>query len=115
MIAHELTFRIDRLSPKAVVPQPYSYYEWSLRKCHRPKRQEFGTPLCQAGPSLQAEDFQELIDLQAQNKTVQEIAAETGFAPTTAHRNFLVCSVQQWSGTGGTKSFQLNVIINEVQ
>ena len=30
----------------------------------------------------EAEDFQELIDLQAQNKTVREIAAETGFAPT---------------------------------
>ena len=34
----------------------------------------------------EAEDLQELIDLQAQNKTVREIAAETGFAPTTVHR-----------------------------
>lgn len=31
-------------------------------------------------------DDQELIDLQAQNKTVRKIAAETGFAPTAVHR-----------------------------
>ena len=34
----------------------------------------------------EAEEFHELIDLQAQDKTVREIAAETGFAPTTVHR-----------------------------
>lgn len=34
----------------------------------------------------EAEDMQELINLQAQNKTVRQIADETGFAPTTVHR-----------------------------
>lgn len=34
----------------------------------------------------EAEDMQELIDLEAQNKTVRQIAEETGFAPTTVHR-----------------------------
>ena len=34
----------------------------------------------------EAEDLQELIDLQAQHKTVRQIAEETGFAPTTVHR-----------------------------
>lgn len=34
----------------------------------------------------EAEDLQELIDLEAQNKTVRQIAEETGFAPTTVHR-----------------------------
>ena len=38
--------------------------------------------LRQKNALTEAEDFQELIDLQAQNKTVREIAAETGFAPT---------------------------------
>ena len=42
--------------------------------------------LRQKNALTEAEDFQELIDLQAQNKTVREIAAETGFAPTTVHR-----------------------------
>lgn len=41
--------------------------------------------LRQKNALTEAEDFQELIDLQAQNKTVREIAAETGFAPTTVH------------------------------
>ena len=30
--------------------------------------------------------MQELIDLKAQNKTVRQIADETGFSPTTVHR-----------------------------
>ena len=42
--------------------------------------------LRQKNALTEAEDLQELIDLQAQNKTVREIAAETGFAPTTVHR-----------------------------
>ena len=42
--------------------------------------------LRQKNAFTEAEDLQELIDLQAQNKTVREIAAETGFAPTTVHR-----------------------------
>ena len=63
----------------------------------------------------EAEDFQELIDLQAQNKTVREIAAETGFAPTTVHRKIKKalelgykpsCSVPFHSGVEQTE--QLN-------
>ena len=34
----------------------------------------------------EAEDLQELINLQAAQKTVRQIAEETGFAPTTVHR-----------------------------
>ena len=34
----------------------------------------------------EAKDMQERINLQAQNKSVRQIADETGFAPTTVHR-----------------------------
>ena len=41
-------------------------------------------------PTISDYDFdqllQELIDLKAQNKTVRQIADETGFSPTTVHR-----------------------------
>ncbi len=42
--------------------------------------------LRQKNALTEVEDFHELIDLHAQNKTVREIAEETGFALGTVHR-----------------------------
>ncbi len=44
------------------------------------------TQLREKNDFTEAEDLQELIDLHAQNKTVRQIAEETGFSPTTVHR-----------------------------
>ena len=44
------------------------------------------TQLREKNEFTEAEDLQELIDLKAQNKTVRQIADETGFSPTTVHR-----------------------------
>ena len=44
------------------------------------------TQLREKNEFTEAEDLQELIDLKAQNKTVRQIAEETGFSPTTVHR-----------------------------
>ncbi len=42
--------------------------------------------LCEKNEFTEAEDLQELVDLHAQQKTVRQIAEETGFSPTTVHR-----------------------------
>lgn len=44
------------------------------------------TQLREKNEFTEAEDLQELVDLKAQNKTVRQIADETGFSPTTVHR-----------------------------
>ena len=51
----------------------------------------------------EAEDLQELIDLQAQHKTVRQIAEETGFAPTTVHRKLKKAEQLGYKPSSGTQ------------
>ena len=57
----------------------------------------------------EAEDLQELIDLHAQNKTVRQIADETGFAPTTVHRKLKKAEQLGYKPTSSSVPFHSGV------